>query len=311
MVHSFELRLTGQAAQGARLEAGLLRDLLNVLVTGAQGALRLRVEGRSRATGPDPAWLAAAARVDVVGLSEGSTTIALESPAICDAAPQRFAQGELFHDFDRSSSAIHLFVESLREAMRARADSELYDQTLLRTFASLSSVFEAGLAAVEIRNCREAAATAVTADRLAGVTRLIRDTPPSQRVRLAGQLDTIRHSDRMFVLVLDDGTTIKGVAEAAAPRQLADQFGKPVVITGLAVFRPSGRVLRVEADSVEPAGNQELTVWSRQPRPSFGRLEERSLIQPQGPRSGLNALIGQWPGDETDEQFLAAVAELS
>jgi hypothetical protein len=40
-------------------------------------------------------------------------------------------------------------------------------------------------------------------------------------------------------------------------------------------------------------------------------LDPRELRKPQGPRSGLAAIVGQWPGDETDEQVRAALAELS
>jgi hypothetical protein len=33
--------------------------------------------------------------------------------------------------------------------------------------------------------------------------------------------------------------------------------------------------------------------------------------QPQGPRSGVNAIIGRWPGDETEEEIASALLELS
>ena len=83
------------------------------------------------------------------------------------------------------------------------------------------------------------------------------------------------------------------------------------MIDGLAVFRPSGRLLRIEAEGIEPAAEADLGVWSRQPRPTFAALAEHHLFQAQGPRTGINAIIGQWPGDETEEEFLAALAELS
>jgi hypothetical protein len=39
---------------------------------------------------------------------------------------------------------------------------------------------------------------------------------------------------------------------------------------------------------------------------------DRSLLhQPQGPNSGLNAVMGKWPGDETEEEILALLEELS
>jgi hypothetical protein len=41
------------------------------------------------------------------------------------------------------------------------------------------------------------------------------------------------------------------------------------------------------------------------------KFDPRILDRPQGPDSGLNAVMGKWPGDETDEEVLAMLEELS
>ncbi len=41
------------------------------------------------------------------------------------------------------------------------------------------------------------------------------------------------------------------------------------------------------------------------------KFDPRILDWPQGPDSGLNAVMGKWPGDETDEEILARLEELS
>ena len=288
----------------------MLRDLLDLFAEGAQGALRLRVEGRSQAPGPRPPWLQTAARLEFVGLGEGSTTLALECPSISEGAPEYFAQRQLFHAFDADHSAVHLLAESLEEAFAGQSDSELYDQALLQRLSSLGRVLDSRLTRLELRSNGKCQ-TAVDSERLTKVEGLLRATPPSQQVTIAGRLDTIRHSDRMFVLLLEDDSSVKGVAEGLAPRQLAEHFGKIALVEGLAAFRPSGRLLRVEATRVEAATEADLKLWSRVPRPTFGDLPEASLILAQGPRSGINAIIGQWPGEESEEQFLAALAEIS
>jgi hypothetical protein len=35
------------------------------------------------------------------------------------------------------------------------------------------------------------------------------------------------------------------------------------------------------------------------------------LRKPQGTKSGINAIIGKWPGDETEEEITAILEELS
>lgn len=41
------------------------------------------------------------------------------------------------------------------------------------------------------------------------------------------------------------------------------------------------------------------------------KLDLEALHQPQGPDSGLNAVMGKWPGDESDEEILALLEEMS
>lgn len=45
--------------------------------------------------------------------------------------------------------------------------------------------------------------------------------------------------------------------------------------------------------------------------PLVRKLDLKALHQPQGPTTGINAIIGKWPGDESDEEILAYLEELS
>lgn len=46
-------------------------------------------------------------------------------------------------------------------------------------------------------------------------------------------------------------------------------------------------------------------------RPLVGKLDLKALHQPQGPNSGINAIMGKWPGDESEEEILALLEEMS
>lgn len=41
------------------------------------------------------------------------------------------------------------------------------------------------------------------------------------------------------------------------------------------------------------------------------KLDLEALRKPQGPDSGINAIIGKWPGDESDEEILPLLEKLS
>jgi hypothetical protein len=287
-----------------------LRDLLELTLEGARGALRLRVEGRSTARGTPPQWVAAASDFQVIGLSQGSAVVELEAEPIADAAPDRFGAEDPSLPLDTSRSALSFFEESFAEALRGKEDADLYDRALLGTFTNFSRLFAQGLERIEFTNRNEPVPLQIDVlpDRLKEVEKLWKKTAPSQRVRVAGRLDTIRHSDRMFTLVLESGETLRGIAELG-PDDLAQYFGQSVVVSGKAMFRPSGSILRIEADNLEPAAGN-VAIWSRVPRPLLGELDRRSL-KPQGSRSGINAIIGRWPGDETEGEILEALEEIS
>lgn len=305
------IRLRGPGTTENRLSGTRLRDLLDLLVEGTRGAVRMRVEGRSSAPGPLSSWLTAAADFEVLPIEAGSTVVPIEAAPLADRSPERFAQFN-FLEVDPSRSALSLFEESLAQALCGDEEAELFDQALLQRFGGFSRILGDGVEKIEITSEEPGGAEGLAIEResLGRVERLIRDTPPPQRVRIGGQLDTIRHSDRMFTLTLATGESLKGMAEGVAAEQLASLFGKDVIVHGLAAFRPSGKVLRVEADEIARA-EEDLELWSRAPRPLLGAIEPRSLVAEQGPRSGLNAIYGRWPGDESAEELTAALEEIS
>ncbi|HET8774303.1 MAG TPA: hypothetical protein VFP80_10945 [Thermoanaerobaculia bacterium] len=305
------VRLSGDRARGARITASVLGELTGVLLDATRGALRVRVEGRSTAHGSVPAWLRAAADFDILGIETGSTVLVIEAPALSEAAPALFRQQELFEPIDSNDSAFGVMEQTLRAAVDGSSDSDFFDQPLLSTFRRFERVLAAGFSSIELTNGGKSGhRVVVDRESVAAVDHLIRATPQPQRTRVSGTLDTIRHSDRMFTLVLEDGKAAKGIADGVAVEQLAALFGQRVVVAGTAVFRPSGALLRIEADSIDAAA-ADAAVWSRIPVPLFRNIDTTALRQPQGPRSGVNAIIGRWPGEESDEEVAGALTELS
>jgi hypothetical protein len=312
MTH-YQVSLSGPGIRGGRVPASLLRDLLEVLVEGARRALRLRVEGRSTARGAMPGWLTTASAFEVVGLSPGSTVIEIDAPRLDDALESLLPQLGLFEEIDGSKTSVTLLAESLDDAIVGKTDSDQFDYGLLQKFQELERVFERGVAAVQLRDSEpgtEGRVLTIRPDALEKIEQLRQQTPPNQYVRIAGRLDVIRHSNRMFALILESGTTLRGVAERFPPETMAQLFGKQVIVSGTAIFRPSGRVQTIEAERIELAEG-DVSLWSLEPRPLFTDLARKELYREQGPRSGINAVIGAWPGEESDEELRTVLEELS
>ena len=85
-------------------------------------------------------------------------------------------------------------------------------------------------------------------------------------------------------------------------------LNKKVVIVGKAIYRPSGSVLRVDAQHVEEDSG-ESTLFSRVPAP-IARKPAAGRLRIESAKAGVGAFCGTWPGDETDEQRLASLKEI-
>jgi hypothetical protein len=314
-VYSYTLRLTGPGVPGEnRLPGALVRDLFDALDRGAQGAVRLRLEGRSASRGPAPGWLKQAARFDVdldARLPGGS--IRLTAPTLGESLRDRFSQRDLFADPVRDETPVSLFTAGLADAVRGRRESDAFDDALLPAFEELGRVFSRNIDTIEIRNGHpDATPLTVTAEGIQIVEQIKRQIPRSQRVRIAGRLDTIRYSDRAFTLVLPpNGPALRGVFPGDDGGQLKTHFGQVVAVSAVAHFKPSGALRVIEADAVNPASEADLAVFSTVPVSMEAILDARTLRVPQGPRTGVNAIFGQWPGDESDEDILRILDELS
>ncbi len=136
--------------------------------------------------------------------------------------------------------------------------------------------------------------------------RMTGDVPRSQQVRVAGRLDAVHAETLSFEIVLERGERIQGTL--TDPEAVHDLLGETVVVSGLAFFQPSGKVERIEAELVEQ-GQGDVAFWSRPPRPLLGRLKRSDLDR--SPKLRLGDVMGQWPGDESDEDVFAALEELS
>jgi len=69
--------------------------------------------------------------------------------------------------------------------------------------------------------------------------------------------------------------------------------------------------LSENTSSVKEDREREVHNQSPPQRVLVRRLDRRALYRPQGPDSGINAIIGRIPAEDDDEEVIAALEELS
>lgn len=309
------VRLVGGPEKEFRIAADTLIHLLETIRVGAQRALRLHVEGESVRKGPRPRWVDSASRLEVTGLGGGSTLLDIEAPTLAEVAPELFeasGQQRLFDDsggkLDREETAVGLFADALATTLAEDRDAALADKPLLETCLAFARITAEGYGAIEIGGLlHRQRPVVVKAAEVQAIEKLYSDTPEPQAVRLVGVLDTISATKPGVVLILEDGQRVRAVLEAHEPDALKRLFGSKILVSGMAHYRPSGKLWRVSVELMKKAEAQD-EVWSKPPRPRAAAAPFEPA--PQDAVSGVSAFFGTWPGDESDEQLLKALGDI-
>lgn len=302
-VKEYSVRLEGVDADD--LAAAVLRDLCDFLVEGAQRSARLAVEGRSVVRGTPPIWVNAVADVRVGQYSKGSVILHVRAPSFHAAAPELFAQQTMFGvGPEPDATAMDLLLEATTDAMDGRRESERLDAGVLELLLRSGQLFSRGGARLTI-STEGRAVVAVDPESLHTIRLLSDETPAPRVTRVRGVLDAVTWSTRTTVLRLEDGRALRGYAAGVDLEVIRPLIGCDVVLEGVTAFKPSGDALRIDIDSAVRAGARDA-IWAKLPfvAPASARPKLTNV------NDGLAALFGAWPGDESDEELAAAMAEL-
>jgi hypothetical protein len=307
-------RIRLQSSEGFRhgASAGLCAAVMARLDEVSRRAVRMAFAGTSSAPGRPRPWLQAATDLRLVDFAPGDEAILhYELATFGEAAPELYRQQELWATVpDPKWTAFDTLSWVLEDTNRGSVDSDRYDRGLLLKLSGFSRALSAELSRVEIEDRRGDHSESATID--AGTVQRARHlshaTPSTRLVRVSGRLDMLRVSTQTLGLKLASGDEVRGVLVEGEMESLQSLLDKDVILQGRAVYRPSGSLLRIDTNLVV-ASADETGVFARVPGPLDRRTvgERRS----QGPNAGLAAAFGKWPGEESDDELLRALSDLS
>lgn len=313
-----EVYLKNEEHFGRKLPLRHLGLLLAELPLALRSSVSMAFRNRSQVKRRRPGWLERASDVRFVDhQGNGETVLYFECAPFGDAAPDVYSQQCLFPEADDRPSerdtAFDVFGEVIADVGQRNGDSPHYDDLLLRRITKFNRVFKNGpYSEFNFSSHRfpPSAPARFHAALVESARVLLGRTPCPQRVRIVGRLDGLVASTQRFSLVLDSGEKVNGVFGEDQLDVMQALWRRRVLVLGTAVYRASGRLLRIDAEAVKP-GENELNIFSRIPSPPSTRNDTAKLRKPQGLKSGINAIVGKWPGDETEEEITAILKELS
>lgn len=310
----YRIKITGLKTADGTIPLTALREISDALLRVSERTLRLSVEGASVKRGRLPIWLSKSLEFTVAGISKGSTVLEIEVPTLEESAPNQVRQQDLWYSMPNpDDTPLTLLSKSIQDAVSEQLDSENFDRGVLSALLAFKQPLEKYLDEfVVVSTERPKDDFKIGREELIKIGRLESETPEPRAIALAGSFDLIEHPHRLFRLSLEDGRKITGKVESTYidEQMMKDLWGKKVSIKGTAHFNPSGKIRFIEAQVVRPFELGEEILQAVQelelPLQSVERLQLK-----QKDRSPLQEIWGQWPGEESIDEILSMLKELS
>jgi hypothetical protein len=309
-MQTYQIEIDRHNAKSRMVSVMLLQTLLTVIVEGSKGALRLRTEGRSTIRGTPPKWIKTATQF---ALELQGNQLRIDSPTLNEATPELFQKSDWFPELNADWTSIDYFQESLTATQNTEMADSLYDKPLLHIFQGFRHVFNQGANKIHLLNgnCKP-----ITPETLNVFKGLENGLPSPSQVKVSGVLQVIRIHDRTFKLITAPNEhVIKGITQPINQKEAQSLLNKEVLVSGMGYFTSSGKVLRIEAEHISVAAEQERAVWDKLPIPVAYQTKPNELpnelpIQPV-PQIEENekVMIGNQKHNEGNDEEIAKWVE--
>ena len=309
-------RLEAPSGLGAKPRPELIGPVLTHLHQTLQDAVRMGFLHSSRAKGRIPRSIKAAADVRYIGhtaAGDDATLLRFEVAPFGEAAADLFAQTQLWDDGPRpEQTAFELLGAALDDVGGLRAESNRFDPNLLLRIAGYRRMIRPGaLSRIVLPDSALAPLPKLDANIVAAAHALSDATPKQRRVRVSGRLDLMGASQGVLKLHIATGALITALwCGKESIDDFAPLFNRNVVCEGMGVFRPSGSLLRIDADVIASAEEQDAA-FAHVPHAVPTSDVGRALRLRSGEASVYGAFLGSVPAEESDEEFAAAVEAIS
>lgn len=303
-----------ESGLGANPRPELIGPILTKIPRSLRDSVRMAFLRSSHPAGRIPDSIKAACAITFKGKSgkgKSLTELIFQVPSFGEAAPQFYEQDTFWPEFPKpEETAFDLLGLTLRDLDTENSDSSHFDQKFLKELSGYGSVFKKGISRLSLGRDNKDTNPYLDEEVVQTANRLSLSTPDPRRVRVSGRLDVMGASKGILKIEVKPGSFASalwnGKEEIETHKAL---FNKDVVLEGTAIFRPSGTLLRIEADILYPMAKQDeffreipyAVAQNDYTQASYLKVEESSAYK---------TILGSIPAEESDEEFIAALENL-
>ncbi len=307
----YQLRASGLPEPEGTMRVSQLRKALGALATTARRATSLVATGSGSSKGRAAEWLAKATDFTVTGLKPGSTVVEVAALPLGTAAPEQFAQRDLWDtDSHADFTALDIAARAIEEAKDPNSDGNWFDSAVLGSILDFpTSTREPAVKYVlnPVGAHSRHRSFVLEGHAKQGIRKRLQAIPASRAFVVSGRLDEIKYPSKGFRLTLPDKSHLLGrLVSAEAAESLRSLWGSSATVEGTVHFKASGLPRLIEARKVMVADASADAVFRQLPVADALIAGNQDRIRLRASDSiNLDRITGRWPGDESIEELMA------
>jgi len=305
---NYDIKIVNNYEGEGRIELNRLAFLSSHVKSIAQKALLLQLFGYSKILFPKKLQKYLNIFLTSTSSKENETMLTLDAAYFKDFPVQL----ELFRDksYLKDLTPMALVIKTFNAALDEDEDKSLLDEPIIDELLKFRSFFKTDTERIFLSNRNSIPEVKLSGKKINKIENLYKTIPSPQKTVINGIIDEMKFSRKQLVMLTSDKQKIVVIPPSSDFfEKIKDYFGKEIIISGVANFKPGGQLSYVNLESFNPAGVADK-FFSR--KPDKTPLQQQIAIQiKQGKKSNpIDDIFGKWPGNETDEEFEQMLKEL-
>lgn len=301
----YEIKLAGADQDDGKIDLQRLISLAQSITEIAKGALQIRLLGISSKAGKKTERITQALNIKLADLKKGSTVLELECESFRDTLKGEqgnFFRSEILEELP-NQTPLSLVIESFREALNFKEDTNHLDKPLLKKLKSFERIFVGNEERITFSNRGSIPDLQLQKTDFQKIQTLEESIPEPQEIIINGIVDELKYSKLRVTIATKEGIVNGVLSEDFEPEDISKYWGKDLTIAGTAYYQPSGKMSFLYIEKIyEPNDNDKYFS-----KPSKKETVEQQIQRQQKHlknQNNLAEIVGKWPGDESIEEIL-------
>jgi len=298
---NYDIKISNNYEGLGKLELGRVAFLSSHIKSIAQKALLLQLFGYSKVLLPNKYKKYLNIFLMENHSENNETVLTLESDFFQDLHIQldAFKDKSVLKDL----TPVSLLIKTFRAALTDDGDKNLLDEPLIDELLKFKKFFQNDQEQICFSNRGTVPEISFNEKEIDKIEALYKSIPSAEKIVINGVIDEMRFSKKQLVLVTEDKQRVVVVPPSDETlAEIKEFFGHEITLAGIAHYKPGGQLSYVLLESFGKPGKVDK-FFSKKPDKMSIQQQIAIQLKEGKKKNPLDEIMGEWPGNETDEEF--------